>query len=204
MHTNMHKYLHTHNPIKTSLNVFRHKQTSSNWWQQDHFQKFGTTVRVLLSSNQNDNIYWTLKIFSMERWRGRQKCLLPLNINITIKSILLSWIAWINPNLPICYNISEPQYFNMDSNFYWSLLTDAHSKHILIILVKYPQNFRRLQEWFSEFKWDENRTKTRKSNRLLITKVEFQQHKSFEASEFHMMGWGYYKWNNAVLSLQYN
>ena len=48
-------------------------------------------------------------------WRGTQKWLLPLNINITIfKTKLLSSIAWIDPNLPICYGISNPPKFNMD------------------------------------------------------------------------------------------
>ena len=31
--------------------------------------------------------------------------------------------------------------------------------------------------------------------------VEFQQDEHFEASEFHIMGWEYYKWNNATLFL---
>ena len=34
-------------------------------------------------------------------------------------------------------------------------------------------------------------------------KVEFQQDKHSEASEFHIMGWGYYKWNNNSLFLKY-
>ena len=141
----------------------------------------------------------------MERWRGWQKWLLPLNINITIlNSKLLSSIPWINPNLPICYNISKSPKFNMDYIFHRALLTDAHSKHILILLVMYSQNLKKFQEWFSEFEWDENRTQKRKSIRLLIKMVEFQQQEHSEASELHIMGWGCYKWNNAVLSLQYN
>ena len=32
--------------------------------------------------------------------------------------------------------------------------------------------------------------------------MEFQLSENFEASEFHIMDWGYYKWNNAVLSLE--
>ena len=118
----------------------------------------------------------------MERWRGWQKWLLPLNINIAIlNSKLKSSIAWINPNLPICYNISKPQKFNMDYIFHRALLTDAHSKHILILLVIYSQNLRKFHEWFSEFEWDENRTQKRKSIRLLIKMVEFQQDEHFEA-----------------------
>ena len=43
----------------------------------------------------------------------------------------------------------------MDYNFYSRiLLADAHSKHILIILVTDSQNFRKLQE----FERDENKT----------------------------------------------
>ena len=33
--------------------------------------------------------------------------------------------------------------------------------------------------------------------------VEFQQDEPFEASEFHIMGWEYCKWNNATLFLDY-
>ena len=74
----------------------------------------------------------------MERRRDSQKWLLPLTINITIlKSKLMSSIAWINTDLPICYNISKPQKFYMDCNLYRTPLTDAHSKHLLIILVIY-------------------------------------------------------------------
>ena len=115
-----------------------------------------------------------LCMFSMERWRGWQKWLLLLNINITIlKSKQLSSIASINLNLPICYNISKTQKFTMGCNFHRTLLADAHSKYILIILVTYSQNFRKLQEWFSGFVWDENRTQKRKINSLLIKKWNF-------------------------------
>ena len=99
---------------------------------------------------------------------------------------------------------AKPKKFNMDYNFHRTLLTDAHSKHILIISVIYSYNLRKLHEWFSEFEWDENRTQKRKSNWLLIKKIQLQQHEHLEASESHIMGWGYYKWNNAVLSLQYS
>ena len=99
--------------------------------------------------------------------------------------------------MPICCDISKPQKFNMDYYFLIILLADAHSKHILIISVMYSQNFRKLQKRFSEFEWDEIITQKRKSNRALIKKVEFQQHEHFEASEFHIMGWGCYQWNNA-------
>ena len=61
----------------------------------------------------------------------------------------------------------------MNYNFHRTLLADAHSKHILIILVIYLQNFRKLQEWFSEFERDENKTQKRKSNRLLIKRWNF-------------------------------
>ena len=85
--------------------------------------------KVILSSNQNYHIYWTLQIFWKERWRGWQKWLLPQNVNITIFKIeLLNSIAWIDPSLPICYGISKPPKFN--TNFCRRiLLADAHSKH---------------------------------------------------------------------------
>ena len=76
----------------------------------------------------------------------------------------------------------------MDYNFHSRiLLADAHSKHILIILVTDSQNFRKLQE----FERDEN--KTQKNQEATDKKVEFQQDEHFETSEFHIMGWGYYK-----------
>ena len=130
---------------------------------------------VILSSNPNYHIYWTLQIFWEERWRGRQKWLLLLKINITIfKTELLSSIAWIDPNLPICYGISKPPKFN--TNFRCRIiLADAHSKHILIILVIDSRNFRKLQEWFSEFERDENMTQKSKSKRLLIKRWSFSR-----------------------------
>ena len=86
--------------------------------------------KVILSPNQNYHIYWTLQTFWKERWRGRQKWLLPLNVNITIfKTELLSSIAWIDPNLPICCGISKPPKFN--TNFCSRiLLANVHSRHI--------------------------------------------------------------------------
>ena len=105
----------------------------------------------------------------------KQKWLLPLNINITVlKSESLSSTTWTDPNLLLCYDISKPPKFNMDCNFHGRiLLAEAHRKHILIILIIDSWNFRKLQEWFSEFEWDENRTKKRKSNRLLIERWDF-------------------------------
>ena len=119
---------------------------------------------VILSWNQNYHIYWVLQTFWKDRWRGRQKWLLPLNINITIfKTELLSSIAWIDPKLQIRYGTSKLPKFN--TNFRSRiLLADAHSKHTLIILVVYSQNFRKLQEWFSQFERDENMTEKIKSN----------------------------------------
>ena len=50
--------------LKYILTLNRNKiNTSSKWWQQDHFEKFGTTLWVLLSSNQNYNMYWICKYF---------------------------------------------------------------------------------------------------------------------------------------------
>ena len=110
--------------------------------------------KVILSSNQNCNIYWTLQTFWRERWRDRQKWLLPLNINITIfKTELLSSIAWIDANLPICCGISKPPKFN--TNFCSRiLLADAHSRHIFslywsqihIISESYRNGFLNLSE----------------------------------------------------------
>ena len=102
----------------------------------------------------------TFQIFWMERWRD-------INI-ITIKSKFLSLIAWIDPNLTICYNRSKTQKFNMDYNF-WSgiALADSHSKHILIILVVDSQNFRKLHiNGFLNL--NEIRTEHRRYNTLLI------------------------------------
>ena len=63
----------------------------------------------------------------------------------------------------------------MDYNFHSEILQgDANSKHILIILFIHRWNFKKSEEWFSEIEWDENRTQNRKSNNLLIKKVEFQ------------------------------
>ena len=139
------------------------------------------------------NLQHTLNFANIFDWEmvRLKKWLLLLNINITIlKSKLMQLIAWINLNLPVFCNISKPQKFNRDYNYHRALLTDNHRKHILILLITYSQNFRKLQEWFSEFEWDENRPQKRKSIRLLIKQVKFQQHEHFEASEFHIMGWG--------------
>ena len=34
--------------------------------------------------------------------------------------------------------------------------------------------------------------------------MEVQQDEHFEASDFYIMGWGYYQWNNTVLPLACN
>ena len=48
----------------------------------------------------------------------------------------MSSMAWIDLSLPICYDISETPKFHMDYNLHSGiLLDDAHSNHILIILV---------------------------------------------------------------------
>ena len=51
----------------------------------------------------------------------------------------------------------------MNYNFHKTLLADAHSKHVIIIMVICLQNSRKLQEWFSEFERDKNRTQKSKS-----------------------------------------
>ena len=86
---------------------------------------------------------------------------------------LLSSIAWINLNFPICNNISKPQKFNIDYNFHRTLLTNTHRKHILFLLVLYSENFRKLQELLFEYEWNESRTQKRKSIRLLIKRWNF-------------------------------
>ena len=90
----------------------------------------------------------------------------------------------------------------MDYNFHGRiLLGDTYNKHIALILVKYSWNFRKLLEWFSEFQWDDERRQNRKSTSSTDKKVEFQQD-AHEASEFHIIGWDCYKWNNAALFLE--
>ena len=89
----------------------------------------------------------------------------------------------------------------MNYNFHSGiLLGDVHSKDILIIVVRDLWNFRKSQEWFSEFQWNEDRTQKRKTNRS-TDKKEFQQDEH-EASEFHIIGWECYKRNNAALFLE--
>ena len=51
-----------------------------------------------------------------------------------------------------------------------------------------------------EFQWDEGRTQNRKSNSSADEKVQFQQDQH-EASEFHIIGWQYYRLNNSALLL---
>ena len=90
----------------------------------------------------------------------------------------------------------------MDYNFYRGiLLGDAHSKHILIILLIDWWNFRKLQEWFFAFEWDEDRTQNRKPNSVPIKTWNYSRMNIFEALEFCIMDWEYYKWNNAALFL---
>ena len=87
----------------------------------------------------------------------------------------------------------------MDYNFHSGiLLGDGSSKDILIIVVIDSWNFRKLQEWFSKFQWEENRKQNRKFNSSTDKKVEFQH----DASEFHITSWDYCKRNNAALFLE--
>ena len=79
------------------------------------------------------------------------------------------------------------------------LLADAHCKHNLIILVADSQNFRKLQEWFSEFEWDESRTQKRKSNRLLIKKWNFSRMSILRTQ--NSISWAGVITNDAVLSM---
>ena len=152
-------------------------------------------------------IYWTLQKF----WKVRndteilnciQKWLLPLNINTTIlKYKVLSSITWTDPSLPICYDLSETLKFRMDYNFFCGILYgDSHSKHILIILVINSWNFRKLQEWFSEFEWDEDRTQNRKSNNYWLKRWNFSRMSILKSQ--NSISREYYILNNAVLFLE--
>ena len=101
------------------------------------------------------HIYWTLQKFWKERYRDWWK------ITITCVKLheLISVCHYAKTNL-------KPQNFTfIIYNFQGRILRgDAHSKHILIILVIDSWNFRQFQEWFSEFQWDEDRKQNRKSN----------------------------------------
>ena len=55
------------------------------------------------------------------------------------------------------------------------LLFDANRKHILLILVIDSQNFRKLQELFSEFQRDDNKKSKKNIKQTTDKKVEFQQ-----------------------------
>ena len=64
----------------------------------------------------------------------------------------------------------------MDYNFYCRIpLDNAHSKHILIILLIDWRNLRKLPEWFSVFQWDEDRTQNRTFNSLRIKTWNFSR-----------------------------
>ena len=99
--------------------------------------------RDFFSTESRENVVWGLPChcFSM----------------LLLSSYAVSSVTWIYPDLLICYDISKPQKINTDYNFHSrTLLADAHSKHILITMFIDSQNFRKLQEWFSEFERDEN------------------------------------------------
>ena len=97
---------------------------------------------------------------------------------------MLSAITRIGPSLPICYDISETPKFHKDYNFHSGIiLGDAHSKHIIIILVIDSWNFRELQESFAEIL--RGQKTEQKIEQSTYKNVEFQQDQHFEASEFH-------------------
>ena len=124
-----------------------------------------------------NHIYWTLQKVWKERSRDWQKLLLPLNINtIILKSRLLRSIIWVDLSLPICYDVSEIPKLHMDYNFHSGILFgNTHSKHILIILIIHSWNFKKMLEWSSEFEGDEDRTRNRKSNSLLMKRWNFSR-----------------------------
>ena len=76
-------------------------------------------------------------------------------------------------NLPIYYDISKTQKFNMNYNFQSRIpLADAHSKHILIILVIDSRNFRKLHmNGFLNL----NEMRTQKIKYATDKKVEFHR-----------------------------
>ena len=91
----------------------------------------------------------------------------------------------------------------MDYTFYSEvLLHDAHSKHIRIILAiingileSYKNGFLNLMRWIQNMQ--------QKIQQSADKKVKFHHDKHFETSDFHIMDWRYYKWNNAALFLEY-
>ena len=77
--------------------------------------------------------------------------------------------------IPVCeYDriYLNPQNYNFHCGL---LLGDSHDKHILIIFVIDSWNFIKLQEWFSEFEWDDNSKQNKKSNSLLIKMLNFSR-----------------------------
>ena len=50
-------------------------------------------------------------------------------------------------------------------------------------------------------RWEQNTEQ--KIQQTTDKKVEFQQDEDSEASEFNIMDWEYYKWNNNALFLEY-
>ena len=101
-------------------------------------------------ADKNGSFYWTLILPFL-----RLNCWAQLRELIPIYQYATTYL--------------NPKNLTWITTFHSSiLLADARSKHILIILVVDPYNFRKLQEWFSEFEQDENKTQKRKSNRLLI------------------------------------
>ena len=59
--------------------------------------------------------------------------------------------------------------------------------------------FKRVTEMILWIWWRQNTEQ--KIEQPIDNNVEFQQDEDFEALEFHIMGWEYYKWNNAILFL---
>ena len=108
-------------------------------------------------------------------------------------------MAWIDPNLSICYGIYELPKCN--TNFRGRiLLADAHSKHILIILVvDLVAEFQKVTGmiFWIWTRWEHD-TKEQ-IQKATDKKVEFQQDEHFDSSEFHIMA-GVIT-NDAILSL---
>ena len=140
----------------------------------------------ILNSNQNYHIYWTFwKHFERRNKEAHKNgC---FHWTLISPSLKLNCWAQLRELIPICQYATtyiNPQNLTWMINFRSRiLLADAYSKHILIILTVDSQNFRKFLEWFLNL-----------SELGTWNRREFQQDEHFESSEFHIMGWGYYKW----------
>ena len=157
---------------------------------------------VILSSNQN--FVELCKHFGRrDEEADRNGCFHWTLISTSLK--LNCW-AWLHELISISQYATtylNPQNLTWITNFrnrkFYYL--GAHSKHILIILTVDSQNFRKLQEWFSEFERDEKMTQKRKSNRLLINRWNFGWLRILRAQK--SISWARDITNDAALYLEH-